>query len=126
MKSHPHPLKIALIIMRLQPQHTGHSNLIFKAMMECDLVIIMPGSSQEKRTKRNPLNTPEKLNNLKTTTSLIHLIYYNCCLCNNQCDNYYIRGRSYIRGYNRAASNVIIITLGVVLTYAITTVQPVM
>jgi len=67
MKKDTTPKKIALLVMRLQPQHTGHTNLIFKAMMENDLVIIMPGSSQEKRTKRNPLSTPEKLNNLKFT-----------------------------------------------------------
>ena len=65
MKNNTKPLKIALLVMRLQPQHTGHTNLIFKAMMENDIVIVMPGSSQEKRTKRNPLSTPEKLNNLK-------------------------------------------------------------
>jgi len=67
MKKTNTPLKVALLVMRLQPQHTGHTNIIFKAMMENDIVIIMPGSSQEKRTKRNPLSTPEKLNNLKQT-----------------------------------------------------------
>jgi nicotinamide mononucleotide adenylyltransferase len=60
-------LQVAFLLLRLQPQHNGHTNLIFKAMMENDLVIVMPGSSQEKRTKRNPLSTPEKLNNLKQT-----------------------------------------------------------
>jgi nicotinamide-nucleotide adenylyltransferase len=59
--------KIAFLVMRLQPQHTGHTNLIFKAMMENDLVILLLGSSQEKRTKRNPLSTPEKIALLKQT-----------------------------------------------------------
>jgi len=65
MKKNNKNLKVAAIVLRLQPQHIGHTNLIFKAMMENDVVIILPGSSQEKRTKRNPLSTPEKINNLK-------------------------------------------------------------
>ena len=59
--------KIAFLVMRLQPQHTGHTNLIYRAMMENDLVILLLGSSQEKRTKRNPLSTPEKISLLKQT-----------------------------------------------------------
>ena len=59
--------KIAFMVMRLQPQHNGHTQLILKAMLENDQVIILLGSSQEKRTKRNPLSTPEKISLLKQT-----------------------------------------------------------
>ena len=57
--------KIALLIMRIQPLHNGHTQLIYKALMENDKVIVILGSSQEKRTKRNPFSTPERMNMLK-------------------------------------------------------------
>jgi len=57
--------KVALLVMRQQPLHNGHTNLIYKAMLENDKVIIILGSSQEKRTKRNPFSVPERISFMK-------------------------------------------------------------
>jgi len=57
--------KVALLVMRQQPLHNGHSNLIYKAMLENDKVIVILGSSQEKRTKRNPFSVPERISFMK-------------------------------------------------------------
>ena len=61
------PQKIAFLVMRLQPQQKGHTDLIYKALLENDLVIVLLGSSQEKGTKRNPFSTADKISFLKQT-----------------------------------------------------------
>ncbi|MDL2295946.1 adenylyltransferase/cytidyltransferase family protein [Lachnospiraceae bacterium OttesenSCG-928-E19] len=43
-----------LIIMRAQPFHLGHENMINHMLNECDKIYILIGSAQESGTTRNP------------------------------------------------------------------------
>ena len=52
-------LKVGLAVMRMQPMHIGHYNLIAKMMQEMDVVIIGLGSIQESGTLNNPY-TPKQ------------------------------------------------------------------
>lgn len=51
--------KVGLAVMRMQPMHNGHYNLIVKMMQEMDVVIIGLGSIQESLTTSNPY-TPKQ------------------------------------------------------------------
>lgn len=51
--------KVGLAVMRMQPMHNGHFNLISKMMREMDVVIIGLGSIQESGTVNNPY-TPKQ------------------------------------------------------------------
>lgn len=51
--------KLAFIVGRFQPFHKGHQHLV-DASLDFDKVIIFLGSSQENRTKKNPLNFEER------------------------------------------------------------------
>ena len=51
--------KVGLAVMRMQPMHNGHYNLIVKMMQEMDIVIIGLGSIQETHTLNNPY-TPKQ------------------------------------------------------------------
>lgn len=57
------PHDVGLICGRFQTFHKGHEKLIDTALLLCDRVMIMIGSSQESGTKRNPFNiiTREKM-----------------------------------------------------------------
>lgn len=52
--------KCGLYVGRFQPLHVGHTYIIAKMLEECEKVIIAIGSSQEGRTKRNPLHYGER------------------------------------------------------------------
>lgn len=52
--------KIGLLIGRFQPFHKGHLWLVKKMAQEVDELKIAIGSSQEKRTKKNPLSATER------------------------------------------------------------------
>jgi len=57
------PLKkynYGLAIMRLQPLHFGHTQLIGRMISECNHPIVMIGSSQESRTYGNPFTYEER------------------------------------------------------------------
>lgn len=51
--------KVGLAVMRMQPMHNGHFNLISKMIREMDVVIIGLGSIQESGTVNNPY-TPKQ------------------------------------------------------------------
>ena len=52
-------MNVAFVIGRFQPVHKGHLELL-EACKEFDKVIIMFGSSNESRTKKNPLTFEER------------------------------------------------------------------
>ena len=55
-----HPYKLGLITGRFQVLHKGHADMISKALSICERVILFIGSSQESRTKSNPLTFEER------------------------------------------------------------------
>ena len=57
---------IGLFIGRFQPLHNGHVFYINKILSECQNLVIIIGSSQEKRTDKNPFSVEER----KTMLSL--------------------------------------------------------
>jgi cytidyltransferase-like protein len=52
--------KYGLFLGRFQPFHDGHGSIVMDAWNDCEHLIIAIGSSQEKRTKRNPLSFAER------------------------------------------------------------------
>jgi bifunctional NMN adenylyltransferase/nudix hydrolase len=54
-------LKNGLVVMRCQPFHNGHFALLHKALFRCDKLYILLGSTQEKRTYRNPFSFEERM-----------------------------------------------------------------
>ena len=52
--------KNGLIIMRAQPFHAGHQLLIRRMLAECEKGIVLLGSVQECRTRRNPFTFEER------------------------------------------------------------------
>jgi cytidyltransferase-like protein len=57
--------KVALIVMRAQTLHNGHINLIFKAMVENDVVIVGLGSRNQEISFSNPFPVSKRINMLK-------------------------------------------------------------
>lgn len=57
---------VAFAMMRIQPLHKGHYNLITKMIAENDIVIIGLGSSQISDTFDNPFSVSDRINMLKT------------------------------------------------------------
>jgi cytidyltransferase-like protein len=53
---------------RLQPLHDGHIHLIRKAMNACDLLTLVVGSAQEKRTESNPFSYEER-------SKMVHTVF---------------------------------------------------
>lgn len=60
------PYDVGLICGRFQTFHKGHEKLVDTALMLCDRVLILIGSSQECGTERNPLNINTRTKMLKT------------------------------------------------------------
>ena len=61
-------MRIGVIVGRFQPLHKQHlAVLIEPALAENDLVIIVCGSAQESRTRRNPFNKEERGQILRET-----------------------------------------------------------
>lgn len=52
--------KYGLFLGRFQPFHDGHGAIVADAWNDCEKLIIAIGSSQESRTKRNPLTYHER------------------------------------------------------------------
>ena len=52
--------KFGLAVMRCQPYHLGHERLIEKMIGECEDCIVVLGTIQEWRTKKNPLTFEER------------------------------------------------------------------
>ena len=52
--------KYGLFLGRFQPFHDGHGSIVSQAWNHCDHLIIAIGSSQEGRTKKNPLTFEER------------------------------------------------------------------
>jgi nicotinamide-nucleotide adenylyltransferase len=51
----------ALLVGRYQPFHNGHLEVVKKILEECDLLVIVIGSSQYSHTKENPFTGGERL-----------------------------------------------------------------
>lgn len=62
------PYDVGLICGRFQTFHKGHEKLINTALMLCDRVLILIGSSQECGTERNPFN-------INTRTKMLREVY---------------------------------------------------
>lgn len=62
--------KVGLAIMRIQPLHFGHLQLIQKMMNEMDTVIIGIGSIQESNTINNPFTAAQRREMLKKVLKL--------------------------------------------------------
>lgn len=56
MNKHKH----GLAVMRCQPFHIGHINLINHMLEDCDAVTVVLGSIQEKRTEKNPFSYQQR------------------------------------------------------------------
>lgn len=60
--------KYGLFLGRFQPFHDGHGAIVMDAWNDCENLIIAIGSSQEGRTKRNPLTFYERGGIIQTLT----------------------------------------------------------
>ena len=60
--------KYGLFLGRFQPFHDGHGSIVMNAWNHCDHLIIAIGSSQEGRTKKNPLTFDERKALIRTLT----------------------------------------------------------
>ena len=56
MKKH----KLGMYLGRFQPFHNGHKSIVDKMLEECEKVLIVVGSSQEKGTVKNPFPAWER------------------------------------------------------------------
>ena len=54
------PYKLGIVVGRFQSFHTGHENMINTAVMMCDKVLLLVGSSQESGTMKNPFTYEER------------------------------------------------------------------
>ena len=52
--------KNGVILMRAQPVHNGHIEMIKKAVEECERVLVVVGSANKQRTRRNPFSIEER------------------------------------------------------------------
>lgn len=57
--------KLGFMVGRMQPIHKGHQQLIDLGLELCEKFVILLGSSDEFRTKNNPLNFTERCNLIK-------------------------------------------------------------
>lgn len=60
------PYQLAILVGRFQVLHTGHADMIGKALELADRVGILVGSSQEAGTSKNPLSYEQRERVLKT------------------------------------------------------------
>ena len=58
--------KRGLVIGRFQPLHSGHENMIRRALDVCDEVVIVIGSAQESEQKKS-FNFKERINIIVAT-----------------------------------------------------------
>lgn len=61
--------RIGLAIMRMQPPHRGHMNLINRMKQDCDTVIIAFGSTQLSRAVRNPFTFEQRVKMVRAVFS---------------------------------------------------------
>lgn len=54
-------MKVGVFIGRFQPWHLGHEETLYKALDQCDKVIIMLGSARGPRTVKNPFTVTERI-----------------------------------------------------------------
>lgn len=52
--------KVGFIVGRFQPMHSGHLEMMRRALELCDNLVILVGSSQESRTEKNPFTFEER------------------------------------------------------------------
>lgn len=65
--------KVGFIVGRFQPVHLGHLDMIRQAKNYCDTLVILIGSSQESRTRKNPFTFEERAGYLRTALSRANL-----------------------------------------------------
>lgn len=65
--------KIGVMITRAQPIHSGHISVIKKMLEENDKALIILGSADKCRTKRNPFKVQERFNMLNQAIEYYHL-----------------------------------------------------
>lgn len=74
--------KVGFLIMRAQPLHSGHRDLIRKAKAQCDSLVLLIGSANSPRTIKNPFTYKERVE--KIESFLIHeygdLLACNVCI----------------------------------------------
>lgn len=58
--------KIGLITVKFHPLHNGHTNLIYRMLCECKVVIIVLGSAQHSGTISHPYNVKERIDFIHT------------------------------------------------------------
>ena len=54
-------MKCGVVLMRAQPMHLGHLDVIKKASAENEKVLVFVGSANKSGTERNPLNISDRL-----------------------------------------------------------------
>lgn len=59
--------RVGLAVMRMQPPHRGHMNLINRMRQDCDTVIIAFGSTQLSRMVRHPFTFEERVEMVRAT-----------------------------------------------------------
>lgn len=52
--------KVGLLVGRFQPFHKGHYELVQESLRHCAHLILVIGSAQESRTRKNPFNFDER------------------------------------------------------------------
>ena len=67
---------IALFVGRFQPFHLGHLSVIKDILKENDKIIIVIGSAQESRTKKNPFSTEERKEMIERTLKALDIKNY--------------------------------------------------
>lgn len=60
------PFRLGILVGRFQTLHTGHEDMINKAVSVCDKVGIFVGSSQESGNNKNPFTYEKRAELLKT------------------------------------------------------------
>ena len=59
--------RVGLVVMRMQPPHRGHINLINLMRSDCDVAIVAFGSTQQSRVVRNPFTFEQRVEMVKAT-----------------------------------------------------------
>lgn len=66
MNENKRPFALGILVGRFQTFHTGHEDMINKALAVCEKVGIFVGSSQESGTSKNPFTYETREKTLKT------------------------------------------------------------
>lgn len=59
--------RVGLAVMRMQPPHRGHMNLVNLMRSDCDVAIVAFGSTQQSRVVRHPFTFEQRLEMVRAT-----------------------------------------------------------